>query len=112
MDVPLTVVQERDPKGLYKKVAAGELKGFTGVDDPYEPPVNAEIVLKNNDMSVQEAVDRIMRHLVREGVLVGGPTLPNGLPYPDGDELVDLHVPAHLKEMKMKEAEVRGKCGK
>lgn len=53
MDVPLTVVQERDPKGLYKKVAAGELKGFTGVDDPYEAPAHAEIAMKNHDMSVQ-----------------------------------------------------------
>ena len=43
MDVPLKIVQDRDPKGLYKKVAAGELKGFTGVDDPYEPPEDPEV---------------------------------------------------------------------
>lgn len=47
MDVPLSVVQDRDPKGLYKKVAAGELKGFTGVDDPYEAPTHAELSIKN-----------------------------------------------------------------
>lgn len=43
MDVPLSVVKERDPKGLYKKVDAGEIKSFTGVSDdaPYEPPLNA-----------------------------------------------------------------------
>lgn len=105
MDVPLTVVQERDPKGLYKKVAAGELKGFTGVDDPYEPPEHAEIVLRNNDMTVQESVDVIMRELVKHGVLVGGPTLPNGLPYPDGDELIDLQVPSHMVAAKRAEAE-------
>ena len=93
MDVPLTVVQERDPKGLYKKVAAGELKGFTGVDDPYEAPINAEINMKNYEMTVQESVDMIMRELKRNGILVGGPTLPEGLPYPDGDEIIDLHVP-------------------
>lgn len=104
MDVPLTVVQERDPKGLYKKVAAGELKGFTGVDDPYEAPPNAEIVMKNHDMTIQESVDMIMRALVKEGVLVGGPTLPNGLPYPDGDEIVDLLVPKHLVASKTAEA--------
>lgn len=104
MDVPLTVVQDRDPKGLYKKVAAGELKGFTGVDDPYEAPTHAEIVLQNHDMTVQQSVDVIMRSLVKEGVLVGGPTLPNGLPYPDGDEIVDLLVPAHQQQAKLKEA--------
>ena len=93
MDVPLSVVQERDPKGLYKKVAAGELKGFTGVDDPYEAPTHAELSIKNQEMSVQAAVDIIMRKLVEEGVLVGGPTLPKGLPYPDGDEIIDLLVP-------------------
>ena len=41
----------------------------------------------------QESVDVIMRRLVKEGILVGAPTLPNGLPYPDGDEIVDLLVP-------------------
>jgi adenylyl-sulfate kinase len=92
MDVPLNIVQDRDPKGLYKKVAAGELKGFTGVDDPYEAPTNPEVSMKNYEMSVQEAVDVLMRALREEGVLVGGPTLPKGLPYPDGDEIIDRHV--------------------
>ena len=92
MDVPLKIVQDRDPKGLYKKVAAGELKGFTGVDDPYEAPENPEVSMKNYEMSVQEAVDVLMRALREEGVLVGGPTLPKGLPYPDGDEIIDRHA--------------------
>ena len=105
MDVPLTVVQERDPKGLYKKVAAGELKGFTGVDDPYEAPTNAELNIKNHDMTIQQSVDIIMRQLIREGVLVGGPTLPLGLPYPDGDEIVDLLVPSDEQARLKAEAE-------
>jgi 3'-phosphoadenosine 5'-phosphosulfate synthase len=104
MDVPLTVVQERDPKGLYKKVAAGELKGFTGVDDPYEAPEHAEINMKNYEMTVQESVDMIMRELKRAGILVGGPTLPMGLPYPDGDEIIDLLVPASQVRAKTAEA--------
>jgi 3'-phosphoadenosine 5'-phosphosulfate synthase len=103
MDVPLTVVQDRDPKGLYAKVAAGELKGFTGVDDPYEPPVHPEISIKNQELTIQQSVDIIMRKLVKEGVLVGGPTLPNGLPYPDGDEIVDLLV--HGDKLSAKKAE-------
>jgi len=53
MDVPLKVVAERDPKGLYKKAFAGEIKGFTGIDDPYEAPVNPELSIKNQEMTVQ-----------------------------------------------------------
>ena len=105
MDVPLKVVQKRDPKGLYKQVAAGKLKGFTGVDDPYEAPENPELSIKNQEMSVQSAVDIIMRKLVEEGVLVGGPTLPRGLPMPDGDEIVDLLVPKDQQRKKRLEAE-------
>lgn len=110
MDVPLTVVQDRDPKGLYKKVAAGELKGFTGVDDPYEPPLHAEINMKNHEMTIQEAVDVIFRSLKRHGILVGGPTLAQGLPYPDGDEIIDLHVPANKLEIRRIEADTLPKA--
>jgi 3'-phosphoadenosine 5'-phosphosulfate synthase len=105
MDVPLSVVQARDPKGLYAKVAAGELKGFTGVDDPYEIPLDPEINMQNAGMTVQESVDLLLRRLRQEGVLVGGPTLPQGLPYPDGDEIIDLHVPPSQVAAKTAEAE-------
>jgi|AntAceMinimDraft_12_1070368.scaffolds.fasta_scaffold187857_1 hypothetical protein len=53
--------------------------------------------------SLQAAVDIIMRKLKTEGVLVGGPTLPQGLPYPDGDEIVDLLIKDPLKRAKAKE---------
>ncbi|XP_073064014.1 adenylyl-sulfate kinase 3-like [Primulina eburnea] len=49
MDVPVQVCENRDPKGLYKLARAGKIKGFTGVDDPYEPPLNAEIVLQQSE---------------------------------------------------------------
>ncbi|CAN4079776.1 unnamed protein product [Withania somnifera] len=48
MDVPLHVCESRDPKGLYKLAQAGKIKGFTGIDDPYEPPLESEIVLRQN----------------------------------------------------------------
>ena len=105
MDVPLKEVQDRDPKGLYAKVAAGELKHFTGVDDPYEAPENPELRIKNHELSIQESVDIIMRKLREEGCLVGGPSLPHGLPYPDGDELIDLHVSDADRPKKAAEAE-------
>mmetsp|Transcript_4405 Transcript_4405/g.4414 ORF Transcript_4405/g.4414 Transcript_4405/m.4414 type:complete len:1042 (-) Transcript_4405:328-3453(-) len=110
MDVPLSVVQERDPKGLYKKVAAGEIKHFTGVDDPYEPPLNAEINIKNQELTIQQSVDVIMKSLREHGVLVGGPTLPNGLPYPDGDEIIDLVVPPSKLKQRLEEAKTLPKA--
>ena len=49
VDVPLDVAESRDPKGLYKKARAGEIKNFTGIDDPYEAPLNAEVILNSHD---------------------------------------------------------------
>ena len=94
MDVPLDVVQDRDPKGLYKKVAAGEIKGFTGVDAPYEPPIDPEIILPNYKMTISECVDVFMQKLRSEGILDGNDVYPKGLPMPDGGSVVDLHVPS------------------
>lgn len=48
MNMPLEVCEGRDPKGLYKLARAGKLKGFTGIDDPYEPPLNCEIEIQQN----------------------------------------------------------------
>jgi 3'-phosphoadenosine 5'-phosphosulfate synthase len=110
MDVPLEVVQQRDPKGLYKKVAAGEIKGFTGVDDPYEPPLHAEIVLPNYKMTVEECVAVVIKKLRQAGVLTGGVTDPSGLPMPDGGEIIDLYVRESERKAKMKEAETLPKA--
>lgn len=59
VDCPLSVCQDRDPKGLYKKAAAGTLTGLTGVDDPYEPPINPEVVVKTAEQTVQESLEHI-----------------------------------------------------
>jgi hypothetical protein len=77
-----------------EQVAAGEIKGFTGVDAPYEPPLSPEVVLPNYKMTITQCVDVFMQKLRAEGVLEGGEVHPNGLPLPDGGEIVDLHVPA------------------
>ena len=106
MDVPLDVVSKRDPKGLYKKVAAGEIKGFTGVDAPYEPPIDPEINLPNYKLTIQQSVDVFLQKLREEGILDGNPNVnPLGLPMPDGGEMVDLHVPHHLLPSKQSYAE-------
>ncbi len=60
---PLEVCEERDPKGLYKKARSGEIKNFTGVSDPYEEPVNPEVVVETHRMGLDECVDKIVDFL-------------------------------------------------
>jgi adenylylsulfate kinase len=69
VDVSLTEAEKRDPKGLYKKARAGEIKNFTGIDDPYEAPVNPEIHLRTDQMTLDEEVDMILTALRRHGLL-------------------------------------------
>ncbi|WP_050812550.1 adenylyl-sulfate kinase [Acidovorax radicis] len=59
VDVPLALAEERDPKGLYRKARTGELRQFTGIDSPYEPPLAAELVLPTAELTPQECVQRI-----------------------------------------------------
>jgi bifunctional enzyme CysN/CysC len=59
VDAPLEVCETRDPKGLYAKARAGEVTGFTGVDDPYEPPLTPELTIDTALVGVDEAVRRI-----------------------------------------------------
>jgi adenylylsulfate kinase len=67
--VSLDAAEKRDPKGLYKKARAGEIKGFTGIDDPYEAPENAEIVIETEQMKPDEAATRILKYLEKGGYL-------------------------------------------
>ena len=63
------ICEARDPKGHYRKARAGELKGFTGTDGGYEPPVDAALVLDTGSKTVADATDEIERMLARRGVL-------------------------------------------
>ncbi len=69
VDTPLEVAESRDVKGLYKKARAGEIKNFTGIDSPYEPPQNPEIRVDTAAMSAEDAADEIIEHLVRAGII-------------------------------------------
>jgi adenylylsulfate kinase len=69
VDCDISVAEQRDPKGLYKKARAGEIKGFTGIDDPYEAPAEPELHLKTHELSVAESVERILDLLEQEGVI-------------------------------------------
>ncbi len=69
VDVPLAEAEKRDPKGLYKKARAGEIKNFTGISDPYEAPEHAELVLPTHEMTLEQEVDALLALLRERGVL-------------------------------------------
>jgi len=66
---PIETCEQRDPKGLYKKARAGQLKGFTGIDDPYEAPLQAEITIDATSTSPQQAAQQLMEYLEKQGML-------------------------------------------
>lgn len=67
VDAPLEVCEKRDPKGLYKKARAGELKGFTGIDDPYEAPEKAELRLDAGTKTAEQLADEVIGYLKKVG---------------------------------------------
>ncbi len=74
VDATIAVCEQRDPKGLYKKARKGEIKGFTGIDDPYEPPENPDLIIPSGDLTPQQGAMKILGYLVEKGHLM----LPNG----------------------------------
>jgi adenylyl-sulfate kinase len=89
----LNALAERDVKGLYKKAMAGEIKGFTGVDDPYEAPEHAEITVDSEHESIEESTEKIIRALELKGLV---PPPPGG-DIPDAEEQA---IRARLKALK------------
>jgi adenylylsulfate kinase len=71
VNTPIEVCEQRDPKGLYKKARAGELKGFTGIDDPYEAPSKPELTLEAGAKSVETCVAEVLAWLETHGYLKG-----------------------------------------
>jgi adenylylsulfate kinase len=69
VNTPIATCETRDPKGLYKKARAGQLKNFTGIDDPYEEPLTPELTLDATGTSPQEATVRLIEYLEKQGVL-------------------------------------------
>ena len=63
LEVPLSVAEDRDPKGLYKKARRGELPHFTGIDSPYEEPDTAEVRVPTHEISIEECVERIIKYV-------------------------------------------------
>ena len=67
-DCPLSVCEDRDVKGLYRRAKAGEIKYFTGISSPYEQPEQAELVIKTGEKGIDECVDQILEYLIERGV--------------------------------------------
>ncbi|MDO5308745.1 MAG: adenylyl-sulfate kinase [Planctomycetia bacterium] len=69
VNTPLKVCEARDPKGLYKKARAGQIKGFTGIDDPYEAPIAPDLTLDASENSAEELGDEVVYFLRTRGVI-------------------------------------------
>ena len=69
VDTPLEVCEQRDPKGLYKKARAGEIKGFTGIDDPYEAPITPELVLLAAEKTPDLLADEVIAFLIDKKII-------------------------------------------
>ena len=67
VDTPLELCEKRDPKGLYKKAREGKLPNFTGIDSPYEPPLNPEVIIRTAEMTPEEAAEHIIGILKTRG---------------------------------------------
>ncbi len=65
----LSVCEERDPKGLYKKARSGEIKGFTGIDAPYEAPINPELIVETDKYNIDECAKIVVNYLVNNGII-------------------------------------------
>lgn len=79
VDTPLEVCEARDPKGLYARARRGELRGFTGVDDPYEPPFYPELVVKTHEQPPDKIAERIIGYLVEASCLPSNEKMQPGL---------------------------------
>ena len=64
VDAPLDVCEQRDVKGLYKKARAGEVKNFTGIDSPYEPPTDPDVIIPTGELTVDESIARLMEYVL------------------------------------------------
>ena len=69
VDCPLSVLEERDPKGLYKKARAGEIPEFTGISAPYETPDTPELVVDTSELSIQESAEMVVNYLIKNKII-------------------------------------------
>ncbi|MEO1146756.1 MAG: adenylyl-sulfate kinase [Cyanobacteria bacterium J06638_22] len=88
VSAPLDVCEGRDVKGLYRRARAGEIKNFTGIDDPYESPLNPEVECKTHEETLQQSVDKVLAALEKAGCIHQG-SVPSSA---QAGALVDMAV--------------------
>ncbi|MBW4641516.1 MAG: adenylyl-sulfate kinase [Goleter apudmare HA4340-LM2] len=71
VDAPLAVCESRDVKGLYAKAKAGQIQHFTGISDPYEAPINPEIICQTDRFTVEQCVNQVLHYLETQGLIIG-----------------------------------------
>lgn len=69
VDTPLDICEQRDPKGLYKKARAGDIKDFTGINSPYEKPIKPDIHINNDKISIEQACKQILEYLLKNNYI-------------------------------------------
>jgi len=82
VDTPLSLAESRDPKGLYKKARAGQIRNFTGIDSPYEAPISPELHLDTSSATAEQLADQVIDSLRAAGIIGGG----------GGDQGVDFSI--------------------
>ncbi|MFH1675078.1 MAG: adenylyl-sulfate kinase, partial [Pseudomonadota bacterium] len=70
VDCPAEVCEGRDQKGVYKRARSGEIKNFTGISAPYEAPENPELIVRSNEVPVEEAVENVIRLVQQNNIIV------------------------------------------
>ena len=71
IDTPLEICEQRDPKGLYKKARDGAIKNFTGIDSPYEAPIDPQIRINTDQLTVTQCADKVINYLIKHGYVQG-----------------------------------------
>lgn len=69
VECPISVLTDRDVKGLYKRALSGEVRNFTGISDPYEPPLSPDVTVHSDTERIEESVDKVWRELLNRGLL-------------------------------------------
>lgn len=70
VNAPLEVCEQRDPKGLYKKARAGEIRNFTGIDDPYEPPLHPDVECRTAEETVEDCIQKVLQYMEASGYIL------------------------------------------
>jgi adenylylsulfate kinase len=105
VDADISICEERDPKGLYKKARNGEIKNFTGIDSPYEIPENPELIIKTDQLSIDECINKIINYLTDNNFIKwqrinhGGE--PTSNPDPKRAIFIGRYQPYHFGHIKL-----------